>query len=426
MKKDKWLNNIGLKMLAFLTAIVLWLVVINISDPVISTSISGIQVEIQNENVLTREHKVYEVLENTDTISVSITAKRTIVDYLNASNIRATADLEELNEADGTVRIRVEANRYNNQIESLKAKTEYLKIDIEDMKSAQFPIEADVKGEPQEGCVVGNVTMNQNIVYVSGPESVVSRIARVVTEVSVEGMGSSISTNMELKYYDADGEIVEKSRLSQNILSVDLMVEILKTKEVPVIVNISGTPAAGYGLSGMIRTNPTAVLVAGKTSALNQIEQIQIPEVWLNVDGLQTNLNTVVDISGLLPDGIILADKEYNGEVQVEVEVVKLDSKTVELPKSQITITGVPQGYSAAFGTIADAVTFDVLGLTQTLAVFDMNTVTADVDVKAYMEENDLESLEEIAYLMPITLKLPDGVTQKLPVSVSVKIKKED
>lgn len=426
MKKDKWFHNFWLKILAFLTAIVLWLVVINISDPVISTSISGIQVEIENADMLTKEHKVYEILENTNTISVSITAKRTIVDYLNASNIRATADMEELNEADGTIRIRVEANRYNNQIESLKAKTEYLKIKIEDMKSVQFPIEADIKGKPQEGYVVGNVSMNQNIVYISGPESVVSKIFRVATEVSVEGMGSSISTNMDLKYYDTKGEIVEKSRLSQNISDVDLKVEILKTKEVPIKVEVSGTPATGYGLSGVIRTNPTTVLVAGKVSALNQIEQIQIPEARLNVDGFQTNLNTVVDISSLLPDEIILADKEYNGEVHVDIEVVELDTKTVELPKTQISITGVPQGYSAAFGTNAEAVTFDVMGLTKVLENFDIKAVTASVDVEAYMEENDLSRLTENSYLMPVSMKLPDGVTQKLPVNVSIKINKAD
>lgn len=426
MKKDKWFHNFWLKILAFFTAVILWLVVINISDPVISTSISGIQVEIENADVLMKEHKVYEILENTNTISVSITAKRTIVDYLNASNIRATADMEELNEADGTIRIRVEANRYNNQIESLKAKTEFLKIKIEDMRSAQFPIEADIKGEPQEGYVVGDVSMNQNIVYISGPESVVSKISRVATEVSVEGMGSSISTNMELKYYDAKGEIVEKSRLSQNISDVDLVVEILKTKEVSIKVGVLGAPAAGYGLSGVIRTSPTTVLVAGKIGALNQIEQIQIPEARLNIEGFQTNLNTVVDISSLLPDGIILADKEYNGEVHVDIEVVELDTKTVELPKSQISITGVPQGYSAAFGTNAEAVTFDVMGLTKVLENFDIKTVTASIDVEAYMEENDLNNLKENAYLMPVSIKLPDGVTQKLPVNVSIKIKKAD
>lgn len=419
--KNKILKNFGLKILAFITAIVLWLIVVNIDDPVISTTFSGVPVEILNANLLTSEGKVYEVLEDTDNISVTVAAKRTILDYLNNGNLHATADMQELNETDGTIRIRVESNRYSNQIDSMKAKTEYLKIKIENKKNAQFPIEAVVLGKPQDGYVKGNVSMNQNIVYVSGPESVVSQIAKVTTEVSVEGMASNVSTSMKLKYYDKDGTLLDDSRFSQNITSVDLYIEILKTKEVPIVAGISGVPMTGYGVDGISVVEPANVVIAGKSTVLNEISSIQIPDDKVNVDGMNGDLNVAVKLGELLPEGVVLADGEDDGKVIVTVKIKELSIQMVELAKSRISITGVPEGYTADLGTGTEVLTFDVMGMEEQLKNLNMSQVTATVDVNAYMEEKDITKLEENTYLLPVSLTLPEGITERLPVSVSVK-----
>lgn len=424
MKKNKMLNNLGLKILAVLTAIVIWLIVVNISDPVISNPFSGIKVDILNTEVITSKNRVFEVVDGTDTITVAVSANRTIMDYLNASNIKATADMRELNEEDGTVRIRVESNRYNNKIDSMKPKTEYLKVKIENKKNAQFPIEAEVIGKPQDGYMVGNISMNQNIVYVSGAESIVSRIARVTAEVPVEGMAGSISTSMDLKYYDKKGNLIDQSHLTQNISNVDLKIEILKTKEAEVKAKTTGVPAAGYGLSGRIVISPAKVMIAGKGTSLNEVNEITIPENLLNVEGLTTNLETEVYLKRLLPDGIVLANEEEAGKVNVVVEIVELSSKTVEYPKSRIAIEGVPEKYTATFGSTTETITFDVLGLPEQLEGLDITQITAKADVEAYMETNDIASLKEESYLIPITLSLPNGITQKLPVNINIKFKR--
>lgn len=421
--KNKILNNLGLKILALVTAIVLWLIVLNISDPVISTTFSGIPVEVLNGSLLTADGKVYEVLDDTDSISVTVAAKRTVLDYLNDSNLRATADLKELNEADGTIRIRVESNRYNNQIDSIKPKTEYLKIKVENKKSAQFPITPDILGEPKEGYVVGNVSMNQNIVYVSGPESLVNQIVKVTTEVSVEGMSGSVSTNMKLKFYDRDGTLLDDSRLVQNITSVDLDVEILATKEVPVTATVSGIPMQGYGVKGEAVVEPATVKIAGKNSVLNEIQSIQIPGDKISVDGLNSDLNTAVKIGELLPDGIRLVDEEQDGKILVAVEIEELAVQTVELPKSQISINGVPEGYTADFGSGLDTVSFDVMGLEDVIKNFDVSGVIASVNIREYMDENHITRIDKSSYLIPVTMVLPEGVSLKVPVNVNIQLK---
>ena len=266
--------------------------------------------------------------------------------------------------------------------------------------------------------------MNQNIVIVSGPESLVSKIDKVKTEVSVEGMSSDVSTNMRLKYYDVDGKILDHSRLNSNISSVDLDVEILETKEVPVVVKTVGTPMEGYGIKGEPVVEPATVVIAGRNSALSGIDSIQISGEKVNVEGLNEDLNVAVKLKDLLPEGVSLVESKADGKVVVTVGIEALITQTVGLPKEQITINDIPQGYVAEFVTDMAQLDFEITGLEDAINNLDIGLVTGNVSVKTYMEENDITSIEKGIFLIPVTLDLPEGIIQKTPLNISIKFRK--
>lgn len=80
--KKKLTANLGLKILAVLISVVIWFIVVNINDPVDKTVFRNVPVEILNADVITNEGKVYEVLDGSDTIDVTVLAKRSILDAL--------------------------------------------------------------------------------------------------------------------------------------------------------------------------------------------------------------------------------------------------------------------------------------------------------------------------------------------------------
>ena len=89
---QKWiLNNIGFKILALIFAFVVWLVIMNTTDPVTTRTITGIPVEILNEDKVKDGEHVYTIVSgNTATIVVS--GNRSIIGALSAADFRATAD----------------------------------------------------------------------------------------------------------------------------------------------------------------------------------------------------------------------------------------------------------------------------------------------------------------------------------------------
>ena len=55
--------------------------------------------------------------------------------------------------------------------------------------------------------------------------------------------------------YDKDGKVVEHENLVKNVNYVHISVEVLATKEVPVELNVSGTPGEGYLATGVVESS---------------------------------------------------------------------------------------------------------------------------------------------------------------------------
>ena len=92
--KTKLFNNLLLKLLSVAAAMVLWLVVVNIDEPVQSRAFSNIKVEIVNADVLSDQGQMYRIVEGTDTVDLTVYARKTELGKLRASDFKATADVE--------------------------------------------------------------------------------------------------------------------------------------------------------------------------------------------------------------------------------------------------------------------------------------------------------------------------------------------
>ena len=70
MKKHKYMENLSLKVIALFFAVFLWLIVINIDDPVDTQTFDNIPVEVKNEQVVKSKGKMYQILDGTENVSV--------------------------------------------------------------------------------------------------------------------------------------------------------------------------------------------------------------------------------------------------------------------------------------------------------------------------------------------------------------------
>ena len=145
--RQKLTNNLGLKLISIAVAFILWLVVVSIDDPVITRNYSGIEVEILNADAVTSQGKVYEVLDGSNIISVSLSAKRSVLEKMSRDYIKATADLKEMTILN-SVSIDVRTTRYSDMITSITPLTKNLKVEVEDLEKKQLSINVETVGTP--------------------------------------------------------------------------------------------------------------------------------------------------------------------------------------------------------------------------------------------------------------------------------------
>ena len=89
-------NNFGFKLLALFFAFILWIVVYNIEDP-IKTKTFTTTVTIENASAVTKDmNKWYEIVEGTNQVSFSVSAKRSILEKLDDTDFTATADFNNI------------------------------------------------------------------------------------------------------------------------------------------------------------------------------------------------------------------------------------------------------------------------------------------------------------------------------------------
>lgn len=412
--KTRLTYNIGLKILAVLAASILWLVVVNLDDPVISRTFSPISVEVQNSDAITNEGKIYEVLDNSDSISVVVTGKRSVIDNLSRDNIKATADMMDMTFMD-TVAIDVKTTLYSDKIESIVPKTKNLKVLIEDLAKKQFSIEVEATGTPEQGYSLGDVSSNVNIASISGPVSIVSKIVRAVATVDASGLSKDISTSAKVELYDLSDELVESDMITCSVDTVHVTVEMLQTKDIPVYFSISGNAADGYGATGLIESTPATVTIAGKSNILNGINALSIPKEVLSIDGANATFETAVNISDYLPDGIRFADPSFGGEVVAKVYIDVLQVKEVSIPTQGITFTNIPEGYEAILTDIGGALPAKVSGLGEAFDAFDGSTATGVIDVGEVIPQGDPDIKQEDSltglYTGKVTFNYPEGIS---------------
>lgn len=428
-KRSSFFNNLGLKIISVVVAILMWLVVTNSSDPVVWRQQVNIPVRILNTDLLTAEGKVYTILDDSATIPVvNYSAPRSIADSIKSENIVATADIQELTNVN-TVRIHLSSNIYNTQIESIEGSIDSVKFSIEDRKTSAFLLQVSTNGEPANGYSVGDVTSEQNQIRVSGPESLVSAIRTASAVVDINGAAGNITTYADVRLYDKEGEQIPTANLTMNITSVKVSVSILATKTLPVNVTTTGQPATGYLVSGDVTVTPESVEMAGRTSALGSYNEITIPEEELDITGATETVVKEINITPYVPELIRFADSSYNGIVTVTVPVEAVASDEIDVSITDIAMENVPEGMTAEIvsedlSPAAGMLRVKVLGLDQTLSTLQAAQLTPYVDVGAALALAGGE-VEEEGKVIPaqVVLLLPEGVQAESAPQVNIQIR---
>lgn len=337
--KEKLTKNLGLKLLSLFMAIFIWLIILNMADPVGKKPFYNVMVTKINENVLAQKDKVYEVVSG-DTVDVVVKAKRSVLQTLRYSDIKAVADLSELSLVNA-VEIKVTVPGHDKDIVEITKDISTMKVSLENLKTEQFRINVVTQGEVASGFYIKDKIASPNIIEVSGAETVISRIKEVVVEVNVTNQRGSFVRTAVPKVYDKNGTLMDSDTLNLNYDEVDVTVNLLQTKTVSLFIEVTGTPYPGYKYIDL-NYEPKQVVIAGEKDELDKVRYIMGE---YNIDNQREDIEDEVNIADFIKNDVILIDDNQTAVINVKIE--RLNSKDISFDTSDIELKNLPEGLTA-------------------------------------------------------------------------------
>ena len=424
--KQKLTHNLNLKVLAVLFSIIIWVIVVNIDDPVKTVQFNDVPITLANELSLTDQKLVCEFKDGKDTVDVTVTGRRSVIEDLSKDNISVIADLKELTK-ENTVVLKVASNKYSGDIDNMKCDDEFAEFNIEELVELQKVIQVETIGIPADDYITGDFSVNLNRIKITGPKSVIDKVQSAKVQIDVEGATNNVSASVPIILYDAVGDRVDSSRLKLNIDNINVNQEILYTKKIPVNCNPLGDPEEGYKMTGKIDIDPAEVYIAGPKSVLDNINSVTIYSSAVNISDQNSDYVTTVNIFNYLPNGVEAASKSFSGNVTVSVEIEKELSKDFNIYLSKVGVDNLPEGLEAeilnGYESAADnKIEVTVYGLARDIENISSTDIQVEADFDQYLKDNNFTSMSPGVFTVPLKITLPNGLRTDDKLKLRIRI----
>ena len=431
--KHKWTNNLGLKVLSLLVSCLIWLVVTNTNDPESTQVYKNVPITIKNQDTITNANKTFTVVDGVDKINVYVTARKSIRAALNSGSFTVKADMENYNEALGTVPLEISCEDARIRQEDLRIIPSSLKINMEDKVEQNFGVAVVTTGKADKGYELGKTTIvSGDTIRIAGPQSLINIIGKVTILLDITNMNTDSTNLYPIRIEDKNGaaltdgqmsnlELKDSNGVSLQNNSAEVRTEIWKVyNDIPLKANVTGEVAPGFKVSSITLSPQTINLVATE-EAIDELGGELTLKDDISVEGLTETQDYTVDLNDTLNqyDSIRL-ETDISSAITVHVGIDEVGSKTFQMPISDIIMHNTPADKKLIFSP-ADTISISVK------TTDDTESGDIDITLDDITAEIDLKSCEiNGSYTLPVEITLPQGYELVNEVKIVVNIEEQN
>lgn len=404
-------NNIGLKFLAVLIALVLWLAIVNVNDPEKTITVSNIPISVTNENAITSRDMVYNV-KSEQYLNITVSGKRSIVSNLSAEDFRATASLKELSKVNSIpVDVTTKNASLGRKITIVKQSAQTILVDVENVEEKDFTdLVVEYTGKVADGYVAGLSSMSTDEVTVKAQTSIIDKIKKVAVRCSLDGTNTNISKKCPVILYDKNDKEIKSDEIELSDKKIRVNVNVLRAKQVPIsTINKDelGKPADGYVVDDVILSSDS-ITVYGSEESLDSIESLDIQDD-IDVSDAKGDVTQNIDVTGKLPKGLSVSGEST---ITVKVLIKKLITRTFEYDASEVSLNDLSSDLDVQLVTKKVKVTLQ--GEEEVISQLTKD----DMAISA-----DLGKVKEGTTTVHVDVAVPDNTTLMNNVTIKIKAK---
>ena len=293
------LSDLPLKATAILIALAIWVAsLLTASPPEITRAFPG-RIAVERPEV-----PAGYVLEGPlGDVGVRLAGTDAAIANVVAADLRATVDIAKADlHREESQELPVTVSVATPNVRVVDWTPPAVSVRIEPITTRTVAVQVRFANSPPEGNQTGDAALNPSEVRVSGGASRVARIAAVYATVRFGDAASDLVTSVQPSAVDASGNSIEGLVMEPAVVQVTVPVlPTATTRTVPVVWNIRGAVAPGYGIT-RIAVDPPAVTLRGEPDAIGGVDHVDTAPA--DVTGLSGD--RAFNVNLLLPPGTSL------------------------------------------------------------------------------------------------------------------------
>ena len=408
-------NNIGWKTASLISALVLWVFVINTKNPIEPYDMKNRAIVLKGTNLL--EDRGFVIKNETalreQKVRVVVRGPR-----FQIEKVKANPDLVE---------IKIDVTKYVNNIStSMDMVAPVIPIDVsvplgltvveqspkvvevifEREKTVTKTIEYAITGDLNKDYQTLTPKIVPDKIDIWGAESYMDEIVTVQVDINVENFSEDVLTyQTPIKIYDAEGN--EITQLKQSHQYAEVTLPIGKKKVVPLEMQFTGQLPEGFVQINSV-VYPQSITIIGKPELVDSINSIKLANISLDNIIQTSKINTKF----ILPAGIGYLDQiENNAVVTIQVKEQSVYDYNLDLSKSVPSITN--QGEDFEYEIISSEITVKVKSIAEDLLKIHPRDVVVGINMQGYGEGE---------HEIPLDLQFPPNIVIVEQPVVSVRI----
>jgi YbbR domain-containing protein len=368
----RWLAvNLRSFLLALVLGFAVWISAVTAADPDETRPPLTVPLEIVGQ-----ESSLVITNEIPSSIEVSLRAPHSVWEKLTTQEnaVRAVLDLTTLSAGHHELPIQILISVRPVQIVFANPTT--FAVELEHLAVQTLPVRLSLSGQPAIGYQAGEVTIEPTEVIISGPQSLVDRVARANVLISLDEVRESIAQAMEIEIVDEQNVPIKGITINPETVQVNIpLSQRGGFRDVAVKVVVQGQQAPGYRLENISVFPPVITVFAEDPELVSELPGVVDTEP-LELQDAKQDITTLLALN--LPENVTIVGTEGAQTVQVQVAISPIQT-SVTLPNLPIKLIGLPDALAAQISP--QTVDVIISGPLPVLEVLTPQDITVTVDV---------------------------------------------
>lgn len=363
--------------ISLLCSFAMWAYITNPDSTEYQQTFRGVQVEFAGQEKLLSDRSLSISEVDTQSVTIRLKGSRSVIGKLKASDIKAVIDvsgIKQPNDMTWAYELQYPDGVDVSGITVVSKTPETINFTVVKNATKTVSIKGSFDGEIAEGCVAEEFVFEPSTIVVEGPEETLAQIDHAWVSFGEGKIDSTYSAEVGYKLMTASGQEISTKglKLSANVITATQ--PILKTKEVPLTVNlISGGGADADDCT--VTIEPKTLKIAGDTRLIDDINSIVLGNI--DLASFQNSYTHTFPIT--------LADEIQNltGVTEAKVTVEVRGTHTKNFTTDNISCKNVTNGYTATIDTKSIEITLRSKD-TAALDKIEPDDISVVVDLKDY------------------------------------------